>query len=173
LGILIKTIAMNTKTDFQIDHDNLRIIVERNYPAPLTKVWEAWTKPEYLDQWWGPQPWRAETILMNFKEGGKWFYAMVGPEGEREYCAAEFNNIQLHKFIEINEYFADENGDRRLDAPGAYWTEEFVEEGNSTKVKITIRFQTEEDMKWYIQSGFEQGFSIGLQNLSEVLQSEI
>lgn len=50
LGILIKTIAMNTKTDFQIDHDNLRIIVERNYPAPLTKVWEAWTKPEYLDQ---------------------------------------------------------------------------------------------------------------------------
>lgn len=98
---------------------------------------------------------------------------MVGPEGEREYCAAEFNNIQLHKFIEINEYFADENGDRRLDAPGAYWTEEFVEEGNSTKVKITIRFQTEEDMKWYIQSGFEQGFSIGLQNLSEVLQSEI
>lgn len=41
MGILIKTIAMNTKTDFQIDHDNLRIIVERNYPAPLTKVWEA------------------------------------------------------------------------------------------------------------------------------------
>ncbi|WP_257867923.1 SRPBCC domain-containing protein [Flavobacterium sp. J372] len=69
--------------DFNVNKENKTIIITREFAAGVALVWKAWTTPELLDQWWGPQPWRAETKSMDFTEGGYWLYAMVGPRGPK------------------------------------------------------------------------------------------
>jgi uncharacterized protein YndB with AHSA1/START domain len=73
------------------------ITVIRDFDAPPEQVWKAWTESEYLDQWWAPKPWRAETKELEFKEGGHWLYAMIGPDNSRIWARVDFTNIVPNK----------------------------------------------------------------------------
>jgi len=70
---------MNLLFDFTVDKDTATIYVTREFAADLDLVWEAFTKSEILEQWMGPKPWRVQTKEMDFREGGRWLYAMVSP----------------------------------------------------------------------------------------------
>jgi len=67
--------------NFLVDKENKKITVERSFNAPLDLVWSAWTEAEILDLWWAPKPYRTETKKMDFREGCRWHYCMVSPEG--------------------------------------------------------------------------------------------
>ncbi|MDB5149731.1 MAG: hypothetical protein JWQ57_3751, partial [Mucilaginibacter sp.] len=60
----------NNEAVFTKDLQNKKINVVRTFNAPLNLVWQAWTESDILDQWWAPKPYRAETKLMDFREGG-------------------------------------------------------------------------------------------------------
>ena len=82
------------------DLNEKSILVSREFEAPLADVWRAYTEAALLDQWWGPSPWRAETRQMNFKPGGYWLYAMVGPEGEKHWARMDYLAIDHHRSFE-------------------------------------------------------------------------
>src|SRR4051812_15796718 len=63
--------------DFTVDKAAKTVFIDREFDAELSLVWDAFTKQEILDQWWAPKPWGSKTKIMNFKVGGKRFYAMV------------------------------------------------------------------------------------------------
>ena len=67
--------------DFTVDKSTKTVSVTREFDADLSLVWDAYTKPEILDQWWAPKPWASKTKVMDFEVGGRRFYAMVSPEG--------------------------------------------------------------------------------------------
>ena len=71
--------------DFTVDKPAKTVYVTREFDAELSLVWDAFTKQELLDQWWAPKPWASKTKSMNFKVGGRRFYAMVSPEGEEHW----------------------------------------------------------------------------------------
>ena len=96
--------------DFIIDKENKTIHIVREFASNIQLVWKAWTTPELLDQWWGPQPWRAETKSMDFREGGHWLYAMVGPDGEKHWSKSDFISISKEKSFSSRGGFSDENG---------------------------------------------------------------
>src|SRR4051812_3708108 len=83
----------NLLMDFSVDKQTNTVIVKREFDAPVSKVWAAWTKKELLDQWWAPKPWKAVTKSRDFKPGGRWVYAMKGPEGEEHWALADFKSI--------------------------------------------------------------------------------
>lgn len=160
---------MSTKhqTHFTKETANKRILVEREFDAPVEAVWNAWTKSDILDTWWAPKPWKTETKSMDFKEGGVWYYAMVGPQGEKHWCRVDYKTIDPVKSFTAIDAFTDENGNKQGD--NMNWKNEFIKSGNNSKVKIEIRFATEEAMKKILDMGFEEGFTMGLGNLDEVL----
>src|SRR5688500_12202366 len=82
------------------DLPNKKITITRQFNATPDMVWRAWTESELLDQWWAPKPWRAETKTLNFKEGGNWLYAMVGPNGDKEWVKVDFITIEPHKALQ-------------------------------------------------------------------------
>jgi uncharacterized protein YndB with AHSA1/START domain len=47
-------------------------------------VWTAWTKPEHLAQWWGPDGFSTTTSAYDLRPGGVWRFVMHGPDG-RDY----------------------------------------------------------------------------------------
>jgi uncharacterized protein YndB with AHSA1/START domain len=74
------------------------ILVSRIFNAPIEKVWEAHTNNKMLDQWRGRlSPRKAETIKIDFKAGGYWFYAMVSPENQKHWGRMKYLSIDPNK----------------------------------------------------------------------------
>jgi len=153
--------------EFQIVKDlpQKKITVTRMFAAKPEAVWKAWTESELLDQWWAPKPWKAETKHFDFKEGGYWLYAMVGPNKERHWARVDFKKIDRPKSFEIVDAFCDEQGNTNKELPVMEWKNEFFAEGDGTKVVIHISFDNEKDIKALLEMGFEQGFAAALTNL--------
>ena len=60
------------------------IVVTRLFDAPRERVFEAWTDPEQVAQWWGPHGFTTTTDEMSVTPGGVWRFVMHGPDG-RDY----------------------------------------------------------------------------------------
>jgi uncharacterized protein YndB with AHSA1/START domain len=158
-----------TKTIYSKDVANKKILVTREFAAGIKPVWAAWTESELLDQWWAPRPWKANTKSFDFSEGGVWLYAMIGPDGTTSWCHVRFNSITpLHDFS-TDVGFCDEEGNLNTEFPTMHWKCVFINNGDSTTVKVDISFDKEEDMNRIIEMGFEQGFAMGHDNLDELL----
>ncbi|MDN5286400.1 MAG: ATPase [Mucilaginibacter sp.] len=159
------------ETAFSKDTENKKLTVVRTFDAPLEQVWKAWTTSEILDVWWAPKPYKAQTKSMDFSEGGRWLYLMAGPTGDGTWCRVDFNTIIPHKSITTAVMFCDEDGNKNLDFPVMYWKKEFSQAGDTTTVNIEITFDKIADMEAIIQMGFQEGFTAGLGNLDEYLES--
>lgn len=160
---------MNKNPVFTRNEDAATMTVAVSFDAPVAAVWSAWTESDKLDQWWAPQPWRAETKAMDFREGGYWLYAMRGPDGETHWSRADYRAIDMHRSIDATDGFCDENGAMNRELPVTQWMLRFSPEGNATHVTIDLRFATKADMETLIQMGFQEGFTAGLNNLHRLL----
>ncbi len=109
---------------------------------------------------------------MDFKEGGYWLYAMQGPEGEENWCRADFKKIVPNKHYEGDDAFCDADGNITHDIPGMNWKVDFEPAGPGTLVKTVITFATEKDMETIIEMGFKEGFTAAHGNLDELLAKE-
>lgn len=157
--------------EFSVDKENKMIRVEREFAAPLAKVWAAWTQSEILDQWWAPKPWQTKTKSLDFREGGSWLYAMVGPDNTTQWCKADYKSIKTHISFSGIDAFCDENGNITMDFPRSLWTNQFKEYSRSTLVSIEIEYQKLDDLEKIIEMGFREGFTAALENLDKLLES--
>jgi uncharacterized protein YndB with AHSA1/START domain len=157
--------------DFSVDKENNQITVEREFAAPLAKVWAAWTESQLLDQWWAPKPWQAKTKTMDFREGGHWLYAMVGPDGTEHWSYANYKSITPLKNYTSQDGFCDEAGTIDPALPQLNWNHTFRETDDITLVSIEITFNELSDLETIIQMGFKEGFTMGLENLDDLLAS--
>lgn len=155
--------------DFSVDRENNTIRVKREFNASLPLVWKAWTTAELLDQWWGPAPWRTETKTMDFREGGYWLYAMVGPGGERHWSRADYITIVPERSFTGKDGFCDENGTMNTAYPQNLWETLFSDTGSRVRVDITLTFDQLADLEQTIAMGFREGFTTGLNQLDDLL----
>ena len=158
--------------NFTVDKNNKQINVERSFNAPKDLVWEAWTTPEILDQWWAPKPYRAVTKSMNFTEGGQWHYYMAGPQGEQHWCLFDFEKIVPLTSFSGLDAFCDENAVISDTKPRVQWYNEFIDKGDAALVQIKIQFDKLEDLETIINMGFKEGFTAGLENLDQYIASQ-
>ena len=79
----------NLLFDFTVDKGEKTVLVTKEFDAELALVWDAFTKQEILDQWWAPKPWVSKTKFMDFKVGGRRFYAMISPDGQERWSVQE------------------------------------------------------------------------------------
>jgi uncharacterized protein YndB with AHSA1/START domain len=158
----------NLLMNFTVDKENSTVNVKREFNAPLADVWSAWTQPEILDQWWAPSPWKAKTKSMDFKEGGRRLYAMVGPQGEEHWAIADFTSITPKSNFKYLDAFSDSEGNLNEVFPRSDWNVNFSEQGNSTIVDIAIKHEKLSDLEKIIEMGFKEGFTIAMEGLDEI-----
>jgi len=157
--------------DFTVNKENKTIHITREFDANLELVWDAWTNPELLDQWWGPQPWRAETKAMDFREGGFWLYAMVSPEGEKHWSKSNFLSIVKEKSFASKGGFSDENGTINPAFPQNVWENTFTPKENKVRVDMLLTYDTLADLEKEIAMGFKEGMIIDFKQLDELLST--
>ncbi|MFZ0598994.1 MAG: SRPBCC domain-containing protein [Flavobacterium sp.] len=157
------------KFDFTVDKAIKTVYITREFDAELALVWDAFTKPEILDQWVAPKPWSSRTKYMNFEVGGKRFYAMVSPEGLERWAVQEYTSITPKTNFKMYNTFADKEENREL--PGSDWDHTFSEENGITKVNIAIFNESLERLEKMIEMGFSEGFKMSIDNLEKVLET--
>jgi uncharacterized glyoxalase superfamily protein PhnB/uncharacterized protein YndB with AHSA1/START domain len=166
----------NLKFDFTVNKVNNTIHVQREFAAKLDIVWEAWTNPEILDQWWAPKPWQTRTKSMDFKEGGFWFYEMYNSESENQsechWCRNDYLKIQHQKSFSGLDGFCDENGTVNTNMPRTSWTNTFTENAELTTVNIVAQYHSLEDLEKIIGMGFKEGLTMALQNLDQYIEAQ-
>jgi PhnB protein len=158
--------------DFSVDKEKNSITVKREFAAGLDLVWDAWTKPELLDLWWAPKPYRTKTRSMDFRVGGSWLYAMLSPENVAHWCRADYKKIEPKKSFSGLDAFCDEEGNVNTSFPRSLWNNNFKENTDTTTVDITIKYESLADLEKIIQLGFKEGFTMAMGNLDQYLEEQ-
>jgi len=153
--------------DFTVDKTAKKVFITREFDAELSLVWDAFTKAEILDQWVAPKPWTARTKFMDFKVGGRRFYAMVSPEGQERWAIQKYTSISPKTNFKMSNAFADK--DENPELPGSDWDYTFSEQDGKTKVNITIYNESLARMERMIEMGFTEGFKMSMNNLENLL----
>lgn len=113
--------------------ENKALRITRTFKAPIELMWEVWTKPEHIANWWGPSGFNNTMHIMDFQEGGEWKFTMHGPDGTNFPNRSIFKEIIPHKKI-VFEHFN----------PHFITTILFESKGNETQVDWTLLFDSAE-----------------------------
>lgn len=164
--------------------NNETITISRIFNAPRELVWKAWTDPELVKQWWGPEGFTAPSAKSDFRVGGKFIYAMHGPAGSEwdkdMYTAGVFKEIIPNEKIVLTDYFSDENGNMMKPSEQGQ-DQNFPDEMNATilfedagegKTKLSIIYlKPENEAQWeaIVKSGMEEGWNSSLNKLEKAL----
>lgn len=159
----------NPLFDFSIDKENKTIHIKREFDASLELVWQAWTTPELLDQWCAPNPYKTETKMLDFREGGFWHYAIVSPEGKKHWSRYDYKKIEPQKSVTELRAFSDENGRVSPDFPRTECNLIFSEKDGKTRVTMTEKYGSLEMFEKMATVSHKKGFSSHLKNLDNLL----
>lgn len=133
----------------------------RVFDAPRELVWKAWTDPDRLARWWGPNGFSTTTSVYEFKPGGKWLFVMHGPDGT-DYR----NDITFTEIVEPERIEYDHGP-----SPIFHTTVLFeIEADDKTKLSIRMLFPTAKERNWTVEKfGAIEGLNQMLGRLDEYL----
>lgn len=107
------------------------IHITRVYDAPVRAVWDAWTIPEQVEQWWGPRGFTLTTHSKDLRPGGTWRYTMHGPDG------VDYPNLTTYHVVEPYRKLVYDHGATDDRPPLFRVTVTFAEANGKTTMEMT------------------------------------
>jgi uncharacterized protein YndB with AHSA1/START domain len=145
------------------------LLVERRFEAPRELVWQAWTEPERLAQWWGPNGFTTIIPTMDVRPGGVWHYCMQSPEWGDAWGKAIYREVVPPDRLVYTDIFSDADGNELTDMPVTEVTFTFTDEDGGTLMTMRSLFASAEDRAKTVEMGMEQGLAETLDHLAEYL----
>lgn len=141
------------------------MVLTRLVDAPRELVWKAFTEPEHVAQWWGPDGFRNTIHEMDVRPGGVWRFIMHGPDGVDYLNHVEYIEVlEPERLVYVN----------REDVEGApehfTATVTFEERGGKTQVTLRAVFPTDEEYRKAVDHGAIEGGQQTLGRLAEYLK---
>ncbi|MDZ8227230.1 MULTISPECIES: SRPBCC domain-containing protein [unclassified Nostoc] len=147
------------------------IAIVRILKAPREVVFQAWTDPKHIAQWWGPKGFTTRVIEMDVRPGGKWRYVMTGPDGKEYPAKGVFREIVPFERIVTTDEF-DEGFEKVVNADlpkGMVVTAIFEDLDSNTKLTLQIMHESIEDRRKHEQMGVIEGWNSTFDCLDEFL----
>jgi uncharacterized protein YndB with AHSA1/START domain len=111
------------------------VVITRLLDAPRERVFEAWTDPQQVGQWWGPTGFTTTIHEMDVRPGGVWRFIMHGPDGK------DWPNwVRYHEVVRPERLVYDHGGERS--EPEFHVTVTFADEGGRTRLTMRSVFPT-------------------------------
>ncbi|MEP3386625.1 MAG: SRPBCC domain-containing protein [Reichenbachiella sp.] len=136
------------------------LTLERTFNAPISLVWEAWTKPEHIAQWWGPEGMETKVNKHDFRVGGEWEYAMTMPDGNVFIAEGIYTAI-----VEMERICS--TADFKPMTEGVEIQAYFEADGEQTKFTFKCIHATEEYCKQQEEMGFYNGWGSVFNRLAD------
>jgi uncharacterized protein YndB with AHSA1/START domain len=140
------------------------VVITRVYDAPARLLFEAWSKPKHLMKWFGPKGWPLTLCELDFRKGGRFRFAMTGPDGKQNTpFGGEYLEIVPNRKIVY---------DNALETPGAekmIVTVTCDEKAGKTTLTIRTLFASVAMKNLHLGGGYERGVGSGLGQLADVV----
>lgn len=109
------------------------IVLCRVIAAPRERVFQAWTDPRQITQWFGPDGFKVETLECDIRVGGRWRFIYNAPNGMRWENRIVFLRIDAPQVIEI------EHGSDKDEDPGRFHVTITFDAQSDGKTVLTMR----------------------------------
>lgn len=116
-----------------MENKDRTLYIQRIMQAPIELVWQVFSNPEHLAQWWGPHGFTSTISKFEFYQGGEWLMTMHGPDGTNYPNRAQFKEVVENEKI-VFEHFN----------PHFFTSLVFTAMGNKTQIDWTMLFDTAE-----------------------------
>ena len=153
----MNNLVITTPTDCEV-------VITRAFDAPRHLVFDALTKPELLERWYGPDGWKLVTCEVDLRVGGKWRFVSQQPGGKMIGQRGVYQEIVPAERLVNTETWED------WDAGETLVTTVLREEGGKTTYTSTILFPSREVRDVVVKSGLEHGAKQLYEKLERVLR---
>jgi len=151
--------------------ETLDLEISRFVNAPRKKVWQAWTDPKILAQWWCPKPWVTEVRAFDLRPGGAFHTYMSGPlpdgtTGESDNPSVFLEIIPERKLVGTSMLTVG----WRPASPWIGITSIFTmeDEGEGTRYVARCLHLNAEAAQKHVEMGFYDGWGTCITQLEEV-----
>jgi uncharacterized protein YndB with AHSA1/START domain len=158
-----------TITSVHTDYDSLTITLIAQFGHPIDRVWELWSDPRKLEQWWGPPGYPATVEKHTLAPDGEVTYSMTGPEGEQHRGMWRITSVDPPTSLQFTDAFADSVGVPLEDAPVSEISVQLLEHEGGTRMELRIAFETREDMERIVEMGTIEALKHGVGHMESLL----
>jgi uncharacterized protein YndB with AHSA1/START domain len=144
------------------DAKNRTLTMRKVFNAPVKFIWDAWTQPEHIVQWWAPKGMKIKVIEHDFRVGGKWKYSMPMPDGNEFISDGEYLEIVTLKKIVTTANFKPMTEGVEIHAL-------FEADGDKTNFTFSVVHPTEEYCKQQEKMGFYNGWGSAFDRLETLV----
>lgn len=146
-------------------HEDL--LITRTFDAPRELMWNLWTDPKHLAQWWGPQCFTNPVCEIDLRPGGAILIHMRGPEGTMYPMKGEFREIVEPERLVYNTIaLEDDQGSIQLEIHN---TITFTERDGKTELTVRASVVTSTPEAAGALAGMDAGWNQTLDKLTDYL----
>ena len=141
------------------------LVFTRVIDAPRELVFEAWTNPQHISNWWGPDGFTTTTNVIDVKVGGIWDYVMHGPDGTDYPNKSIFRVVEKPKRLEFSNvggYVDDQHLTCEMRVA-------FTESNGKTEVTLRMLFPSSKALEHAKDHGAARGGSEAFTRLHDLL----
>jgi uncharacterized protein YndB with AHSA1/START domain len=138
------------------------LLLTRTLNAPIKLVWEVWTKPEHLANWWGPNGFTNTISDMVVTPGGAFNLTMHGPDG------TDYDNQSTYREVVPLEKLVFEH----MTYPHIIFTINFEAQGDKTLLRWHMLFDSAEILADVaVKHGAKEGQKQNVEKLIHYLET--
>ncbi len=109
------------------------IVLSRVIAAPRARVFQAFTDPNQISRWFGPEGFKTETLEIDIREGGRWRFVYTGPDG------TVYTNRMVYLRLDAPKLLEMEHGSDVDDDPARFHVTITLDEQSDGKCVLTMR----------------------------------
>ena len=141
------------------------IVIMREFNAPRRRVFEAWTDPQRVKQWYGCGKSHLVSCEIDLRIGGEYRYVLLGPDGGEHTMTGRYLEIVAPDRLVYTERYVS----GQFESDEAFVTVTFVERDGRTKLTSTVLHKNAANRDMHLNSGVEKGASLTLDRLEQLL----
>ena len=158
--------------DVRKDLDACRLTIVAEYETTVDRVWRLWADPRQLERWWGPPTYPATVTRFELAPGGTVSYHMKGPEGDEHHGGWQVIRVEEPHVIELEDYFADEEGTENTDLPRSSTIVRIAESARGATMTIETTYPSTEALQQVLDMGMEEGITLALGQIDDLLAEQ-
>ncbi|MDQ8730599.1 SRPBCC domain-containing protein [Bradyrhizobium sp. LHD-71] len=144
----------------------VEVTLTRTFDAPRALVWKAWTEPQMMARWWGPDGFTNPVCEMDVRVGGKILIHMQAPDGTVHPMTGIFDEVAEPECLVFRAIPVDRNGTPLLES---LTTVTFHEAGGRTKIIVHASAVPLEPVATEMLKGMNEGWRQSLDRLADLV----
>lgn len=140
------------------------ILITRTFDAPAARVFDAWTTPEQVRQWWGSEDAPLVECEIDLRVGGSWRYVVRYLDGKELGWHGTYREIERPSSLvstEVWEPFPDAESVNTLT---------LSEQDGTTTLTVTVLHSSKENRDGHLNSGMEAGMQVVFDRLEDLVR---